>query len=801
MFAKYNSLFLLLLLFLTACGGGGSGDGAPADAVVTGLTDFSGVFSGSVVSGVHYRASLDEISREGETGADGTFSYFSRDGVVASTVTFSIGEMILGHHQPLPVEGQGVTVFDLVDASDPEAEDKAINLYRFLRSLAGTEAAGDIQITPLMHRNLSGVGEKNLAEITPTSFDEVLRDVGVATLLSREAVLSHVLKTKLQEDAVRIKTLKVVLGAETAQADGVHKILLKAEVKAVNNKPVRGVRVQFQTTAGSFSDKTQQSLAARLTDTAGQASVFLTAPLQPLAATLSVAAGGWTEIREVAFVAPEPPITGEPSEPLRSIQVFSGEKHLFVKGVGAVEQTQITLSVLDASGNPLNETASGYAQDTNNLRVTFQAHPGGGEVLSGLRRKAGALSGADMERVHDSQTIEVRTTMGEAVVDLMAGHRPGTVLLAVELLATDAVTVLASASSTPVSIASGPADTIVLTRSSGDLPVNLGTFGLSGVYCQMGSVLVTDRYGNAVPDGTPVSLGLVDTVIHEGSAVITKDSENLMLLSPEGGFDASFALAVTEVNGASRQIQSGDRILIPTEVASTDRSRFVMAVGHDTQLVAASTYLSRVDDPESQNVRYLVGASLRGGAIHGYTEVAQPPGCDPVKLTTGRTLTVGGVAPIRVTYPASKETISVGCFEDPAVDGRHTNARSAQVLALASTNDGSTTAIDQGGFCFRPVTPNQLTVVRDVLMEGAALVFTLEDAHGIRLPFVPVHCVVTFSGATPKKLAHPGATNQDGQAFLYDKDLVEEGKGAGAFAAVVCQAQDASAVSMDVQIP
>ena len=839
MVAKITRLFLLFLLFLTACGGGGSGDDQgmaaadSSDSDLTGVTDYSGVFVGSVVSGVHYRATSDDISRDDITATDGTFKYSSRNGA-ASTVTFSIGDMILGSSQLLPVNGQKTTVFDLVDATDPEAANKAVNLYRFLRSLDETDDFETITITDKVRDALSGVGEKRLAELSPAAFDAEMDAImlrsGVPKLVSRVAVEAHILQTKLQVDASRIETLTLATGTATVQADGVSQVLLRALVTDVNRKAVQGVRVQFQTTAGSLAADNVHT-AVRITDAKGQAYVFLTAPRQPLAATVSISAGGLSEIGTLAFIAPDPVDTEVPADSQAgksaSIQMTVDVGHLFVQGVGKVEQAQVIVSILDGLGNLLDETARGYAQSTNNLRVTMKSHPGGGEMLSGLKRQVGAGSGVDMEAVRDSQTIDVRTTNGKAVLTLRSGSLPGVVELQAKLLDIDGATVVTTAFSTLIAIASGPPHSIVLTHSNNASLVNLVAFGLSGVYCQMGSVLVTDRYGNAVPDNTAISLGLIDAVIHAGSGTITKNSNYLTMVSPDDRFetmvppDDGFASASIEVDGVQRQIQVNDRVLIPKGVFPADRMRFVKTTGSATQLQADLAYLRAEGDPESMSIEhYYVGASLRGGAIHGYSEVSRSSAdCDPTKLTTGITTTTGGIAPVRVTYPANKETILTGCFADVMDDKRHANPRSAQVLVIASTNDGSTTTIDDGGFCFNAAAPSRLMAVPDALSYSTSpiddlittLTITLEDAGGVRLPFIPITCssviAANFSGnmsvvVTPDSDA---MTNKNGQVVFNQNGQVGfnvkvAGGGGGDLAAVVCSAMDAQ-ISISVLVP
>ena len=531
-------LLPLLLLLLTACGGGGSGDtvgselSSPADSIEE-FTEYAGIFTGSAVSGVHYRAILEGFSQEGVTAEDGSFAFFSGNGSV-SEVTFSIGDIILGSLQPEPANNYPISVFDLVETSDQEAEDQAVNLYRFLRTLDQTEDTETIEISASQRAALSGIGEKSISTLSSATFDDELDEVistlsssgylraGETNLVAREAVETHILQSKNQTDAARIHRLTLTTGVETAVADGVGEVLLRATVTDVNILAIEGVRVQFQTTAGFFAVDHVQS-AARLTDANGEAFVLLTAPLQAYDATVSATAGGWTETASLSFVSPvytpsNPPVSLAGTS--ASIEMTVDYRHLFVQGVGKLEQAQVTMNIVDGSGNALDETAWGYGQSSNNLRVTLQSHPGGGERLTGLRRMDAAGSGQDMETITHQQQVQVRTISGEAVLHVSSGVLPGVVELKAELLDVDGVSVLATAHSSMIAIASGPAHSINLSSSSLQSMVNMSEYGLTGVYCQLGVLLVNDRYGHAVPDGTAISLGLVDTIIHEGFGYI-----------------------------------------------------------------------------------------------------------------------------------------------------------------------------------------------------------------------------------------------------------------------------------------
>lgn len=904
--------WFLMLFLLTSCGGGGSGEEEETETIVESATveEYSAIFTGSTVFGVGYRASLDGMSVEGITNVDGKFNFFSKDGIV-SPVTFFVGDITLGTVNSPPIEGDSpeITVFDLVDGSDDDAENKGVNLYRFLKSLDDTQDQQTIQISAAHHTQFSGVSNMTLAKLSEDDFENKLTPVlqQWGGLVSKESVVDHLQESKRRGDSHRIKDLILILGASKVLADGVTPVRIGVKLEDKDGKPVAGGRVVFQSTVGSFDVDDYVSKVVRLSDDSGEASVFLIAPKQSSKATLFVTAGGWSENRSLSFVSGSPhalnstltvnpsvlPADGEskaevivflrddngnpvkdetvvslissmatvspiqkktisgqasftltapsivgfetlmllefpdvqsvavtylgagvPGAKGASIGVEVNETQLTVQGSGKRENSIITLTVLDGLGNPLDETLAGYAANSNNLRLTFQTHPGGGEVLSGSARTSNAESGADVETVNSNQTLLLRTQGGKSVVNIQSGTLPGVIELKSELLDSDGETVLVSAVSPLIAISSGPPHTITLTRGYEKTLLNLNNYGMSGVYCKSGALLVTDQYGNGVPDDTVISLGLVDSVIHEGYASLTENSETLTLIEGAEGFSESFEQAfVKRTAGIERTIQEGDRILIPEGVSSADRSHFVKVRGDATLLGSDRPFLQDGTPSESVNpVHYYVGSSLLGGAIHGYPLSTTEGWCDPEQLTTGVTKTTGGLAPVRVTYPANKQTLFNGCYgyddvtgEYSSVDSRFDTPQSAQVLVVASANDGVATVVDKGSFCFSSAAPAKMTLVPNSLTGSGFFKITLEDAHNTPLPFVSILCTVSVVKNISNTMdisVDPvfGRTNSDGIAYV---DVTVNAGGGGVEAdeaQVVCQALDVeTSVALTVQ--
>lgn len=182
-----------------------------------------------------------------------------------------------------------------------------------------------------------------------------------------------------------------------------------------------------------------------------------------------------------------------------------------------------------------------------------------------------------------------------------------------------------------------------------------------GVYSRIGTLLVTDKYGNAVPDGTAISLGLLDSVVAKGKGSIKGKSPKLSGRS-NGKFDfdtrcntsqdcdpAGFNFRSKIVRNDTMQgIEDGYRVIIPNAKAE-DKGRFVKGGPNSNFLTVEQDYINNLNPAE-----FVVGASLLGGEIAGIDENGNPQ--------TGTGATRRGRLPFRVTYPADRDTIGVGCY-------------------------------------------------------------------------------------------------------------------------------------------
>ncbi|MBF0190802.1 MAG: hypothetical protein HQL99_06575 [Magnetococcales bacterium] len=830
---------------------------------------YNGVFMGSTVVGVHYKAELNGLVKEGETDAEGKFQYFS-DGVAFSPVTFSVGGVVLGTVTPSQTTGAYLmSVHDLVSASDVDVESKATNIQRFLSTINTSTDSAVLLVSAAVRAALANESVR-LHELPLTGFDakaQTLVNTLIAAgplasgtvLATAGSVSAHLRETKSQIDAARIQKLVIETGADTVLADGKTRVVVQLKATGLDGKALVGGLVHLETTAGTFGSESnlcQESPSVtqtvdKITDSKGMAFVMLTPRCQTGNAVVSASLGGVIAMKTIQFI-PGPATVGNSTitvnpktlpadgkskatvtlslrdannNPVKdqtavtlqttsgsieggsvgttlsgrvtfsllapqtsgeatltvseygfltetvtmgvvsstggkpnSIQMSSGLQHIFVRGVGKTENVGIAIQVRDDVGDPLNEAALNYPVGFNNLRVTLKTRPQGGETIAGIGRKADAVSSGDVETKKSSETsneILVRTTNGSATITLTSGVRPGLVEFQVDALDANGTTRLASAVSPLVSIASGPPHTIALTEAYKEGIVNLKDYGRGGVYCRQGSVLVTDRYGNAVPDGTTVALGLIDAVLATSTTgSISVDSEYLT------DANVAFEQAGVDQSGLTRRIQAGDLVLIERGVEAQDRRRFVLSrptSAASTRLQTNANY--RVNsanvtttDADYQtsitDLTYYVGASLRGGAIHGY---AGQQGCDPAQLTTGVASTTGGVAALRVTYPANPDVIQLGCFG--YVNGVYSDTdtrfpnRSGQVMLLASSNEtndvneSGATLISKGRFCYLPVSPATLTPLPTSLGKNStSFEIVLHDEGQVRVPFVEVEC-------------------------------------------------------------
>ncbi|MDQ8038524.1 MAG: hypothetical protein REI12_13960 [Pedobacter sp.] len=177
-----SSLFLRLCLAgsiaaLTACGGGGGSSSATPSATV-----LTGVLTDSEIKGVAYSTSS---GRSGTTDAAGHFDYVAGD-----TVTFRIGQLVLGSYKPTGSSAT-VTPLELATTGGVVDADKVSNLLVLLQSLdSDGDASNGIEILPAVGTALTSTVAATL-DLTeaPATFSGSSALSGLVSTAGPDAVL------------------------------------------------------------------------------------------------------------------------------------------------------------------------------------------------------------------------------------------------------------------------------------------------------------------------------------------------------------------------------------------------------------------------------------------------------------------------------------------------------------------------------------------------------------------------------------------------------------------------------------
>lgn len=500
----------------------------------------------------------------------------------------------------------------------------------------------------------------------------------------------------------------IIAEPATIPADGITTSTITVTLLDANSIPVSdGTSVTLTAPAGTLTNATA-------TTTSGRAVFTVTAASNPQVVTLST--NNLSDLTGTLVMG-----SGTVGEPA-NITLAASAPHIFVAGVAKTENTQISVSVLDAAGNPINDAAL----TGNNLKITWISHPWGGEYLTGIDRDGTTVNRID----DDTATMSVKTVGGAATLNLQSGRLPGTIEVEVEALNVGGASFdpPVKARLPQVVIASGPPHTIVITHPLTNAIENRG----GGVYQLKGTAIVTDRFGNAVPDGTAIHFGLIDSVIAHGfDGATSNGSYNLISAT-------NFLTSSIVRNALTRTIQANDRILID-ETGSSDRSHYVASPGNGT-LATTKPY------QESRSAReFWVGASLLGAHINGcrewYPDQTSNLHASCKEYAPGEGITQRGLIPFWMVYPANPETIMTGT--NPALDTRVSPLGSAKVILMASSTDTSTTTLDMR-YYFAPVSPFTIDAVPDRISSDQNIILTVRDAtaanggDSIPVPFIPV---------------------------------------------------------------
>ena len=314
-------------------------------------------------------------------------------------------------------------------------------------------------------------------------------------------------------------------------------------------------------------------------------------------------------------------------------------------------------------------------------------------------------------------------------------------------------------------VANNPPHSIVITYPNTDAVQDDSW----GYYRRKVSALVQDADGHPVADGTVVYLGIVDSVLAQGSvptggiAATTTFTDAGATLG-DGSTATQLDAAYVMRNGAHRFIQEEDVVLLTDNAEEEDKIRYVNAdTLTATSLTTTQAYTNSYPSTNypAGSTTYVVGASLLGTQVAGEsqggatttTEATAVGGGAGTTTTSSGTLTAGvattvdGVAQFRITYPANLNTLGTGCY--PATDTRVEPTGSAQVFLTARVNDAVTTVDDR--FCFSAVNDGSIELTRDAVTAASNdtidVSFRLRDG-GDAVP-VPFWQVGAYVSATP----------------------------------------------------
>jgi len=417
------------------------------------------------------------------------------------------------------------------------------------------------------------------------------------------------------------------------------------------------------------------------------------------------------------------PGTGEPFQ----IKATPESNSLFVNGVGKKDNVRIAIEVRGSTSNLIVDADPGV----NNLEVSFVTSPQSGEALVGLD--------VNNQTVSSSEKISVRTVNGSASITLSSGTRPGVIGLRIESLNNSGQSLSPAVFSnlSEISIASGPPHNIAVSYPVLNSITNLG----NALYRRVGSLSVTDQYGNSVPDGTVVNLGYLDSIIvsNFSPAINATADENASTIATNAelsdGTNTGINAASIIRNDTSRSVSQNDRVLIINAQAN-DKSRFVQSAGN----FSITTYKNYNND--QSNLRYLVGSSMLGGQVSGLDVL------DNI-IKTGFATTRAGTATFYITYPADDKRILTGCYDDLTIDTRVQPPGSAQTWLVVESNDTGAATLDNRA-CFAAIAPYKLINLSGItgISASTSVNYSLEDANSIRLPFVELSALVSYTTNT-----------------------------------------------------
>ncbi len=376
----------------------------------------------------------------------------------------------------------------------------------------------------------------------------------------------------LDLEAGPVAALSILPSLSRIPPDGQTPTRLLVRAEDASGNPVDGT-VSVSTSLGTLWTDSPDQAVASVELVNGEGTVNLSATENGTATVRAVMSALETSAEiQVGFLS-----SGEPANVLFTLSQDS----VTVAGVGEDEVATLDITVVDEGGNPIDDTP-------DNIQVEIVEGPNAGETI------AGAAMGS-------SATLS--TTNGRVSADFRSGTSPGTVRIRVSVVAGGSLT----ATAPKITVVSGPPFSLVLGRSNAISDNGDGTLSHECF------AIVSDQYGNAVPDGTAVYFGQVYNDKWSGTdGLVTGGSDT---------FESASADFV------SAGVVPGDTLILLSGAAKG---------GYLVEAVDASgTSLDLLTAPGSgaAGVSYVVGNSTGGGTL------------------TGLSSTENGIATATYTYP------------------------------------------------------------------------------------------------------------------------------------------------------
>lgn len=523
-----------------------------------------------------------------------------------------------------------------------------------------------------------------------------------------------------------VTTLSAQLSSETiSTAHPLEYVVITARAANATGEPLVNASVQFTSTLGSFSpDQTVRSITVT-TDRGtaqgqgrGEAQVRLYPGTTPGIATITVFSNGQ---RQTLTVDIEQNVQSVPSQ-VAAMRMLVATSELSVKAVSERDNTIIDILLLDERGELVETTPQ-----QPDIALRFVARPGSDEGLLPSQAAADAFVQSE---------IELTSNNGRAQAILKTGQLPGVIQLEASYLPSLASNNPLHLLTNNLTVASGPAASITLSYSLNQTIDNLA----NGFYRRRFGALVTDRYGNAVADGTALSLGAIDTVLMSNRAPVIdykfgrtqigtnaqiRANSSLLTDSDNDLFDKAFVFS----DQIERKIQQNDRLLI-LNAQPEDKLRIVTEISHD------KITLQQPFAHDLSNAEYLIGTAFKGIQIGGLAENGE--------LTIGRATVQQGIAELFLTYPSDNRFLQLGCL--PAeVDERFYPRGTAQVWVIAQVNQTPAIKLDNNA-CFSAAFPFNLQLLNGnpIINQNRDIMLEVLDAYSNLVPYTVIEAEISY---------------------------------------------------------